>query len=105
MFPAIRSQEMAIGSRLALLLQIPFYRRQCRSGMRAGAPTEQHRGEDSLVTIQEEVLETFYARLGASDAVSDRMLAKLKNMFSPRSKPKADDFAAVFDEESEGELS
>jgi hypothetical protein len=55
------------------------------------------------MTIQEEILKTFYERLAASEAVSKENIDDLRGIFQAAKKLKADDFVAVLSKKAAGD--
>lgn len=54
------------------------------------------RGEDqTMATIQEEILESFYAELAKSCELDAATIENLRELFESERKLKADDFVAV----------
>jgi hypothetical protein len=57
----------------------------------------------ATMTIQEEILKTFYERLAASEAVSKENIDDLRGIFQAAKKLKADDFVAVLAKKAAGD--
>jgi hypothetical protein len=55
-------------------------------------------------TIQKEILEEFYVRLGNADGFTEGMIKKVRDLFDANKKPKPGDLVKVFSGSSEGSL-
>jgi len=53
-----------------------------------------------MATIQEEILDSFYAKLGEAEEIDEEMVQALRALFESGKKLKADDFAAIFAREA-----
>ncbi|WP_423925893.1 hypothetical protein [Candidatus Palauibacter sp.] len=50
-----------------------------------------------MAKVLEGILESFYATLSESGAVSEAMIKELRTLFASEKRLKADDFAAIFE--------
>lgn len=50
-----------------------------------------------MAKVLNEILESFYAKLSESDAVSEATVGELRTLLTAETKPKAADFVAVFE--------
>lgn len=57
-----------------------------------------------MTTIQEEILDSFYAKLGESEEIDEQMIQALRALFESEKKLKADDFAAIFAREAKASI-
>ena len=50
-----------------------------------------------MAKVLDEILDSFYAKLSESDAVSEATVEELRTLLSSSKKPKANDFVAIFE--------
>ena len=50
-----------------------------------------------MAKVVDEILESFYAKLSESNAVSEPAVTALRRLFASQRKPKANDFVAILE--------